>query len=87
MQVNIQLGKLKRPGKKGTMKKAQQPGTQGRKNKVLKRPIDLTGINISISWANVRWVKVRLCSVNPIDLEYLIVCDIYIGEFVFLVEA
>ena len=36
------------------MKKAQQPymakktiypGTQGRKNKVLKRPIDLTGIN------------------------------------------
>ena len=26
-------------------KKTIYPGTQGRKNKVLKRPIDLTGIN------------------------------------------
>ena len=48
------------------MKKAQQPymakntiypETQGRKNKVLNRHINLTGIN---KVPNVRWVKVRL---------------------------
>ena len=53
MQVNIQLSKLKRPRKKEKYEKAQQtlyglktihPGTQGGKNKALKRPIDLTGI-------------------------------------------
>ena len=56
LQVNIQLSKLKQPRKKDTVKKKKHykpymakkviyPGTQGRKNKVLKRPIDLTGIN------------------------------------------
>ena len=54
LQVNIQLSKLKRPRKRDTIKKHYKsymtktticPGTRGRKNKVLKRPIDLTGIN------------------------------------------
>ena len=46
---------LKRPRKKNTIKKKHykpfmvkktiNPGTRGRKNKVLKGPIDLTGIN------------------------------------------
>ena len=55
MQVNIQLSKLKQPEKKISYKKKYykpymakktiDPGSQGRKYKVLKRPIDLTGIN------------------------------------------
>ena len=55
MHVNIQLIKLKRPRKKkDTITKAQQtlydqkhhlPWNSGKDNKVLKRPIDLTGIN------------------------------------------
>ena len=55
LQVNIQLRKLKRPSKKVAIKKALQtiymakktiyPGKRGIKNKVLKRHIDLTGIN------------------------------------------
>ena len=41
-------------------KKTIYPGTQGRKNKVLIRPIDLTGIEKYQLWANVRWANVRL---------------------------
>ena len=53
-QVNIQLSKLMRSRKKDTQKKKYKPymakktiypGTQGRKNKILKMPNDLTGIN------------------------------------------
>ena len=44
-------------------KKTIYPGTQGRKNKVLRKPIDLTGINYQ-SWANIRWAKVRLALIG-----------------------
>ena len=46
-------------------KKNIYPGTGGRKNKVLKRPIDLTGIKKYQLWANVRWAKVRLAGDGP----------------------
>ena len=79
MQVNIQLSKLKRPRKNYekssttlyVQKKTIYPGTQGRKNKVFERPIDLTGIKKSMSWANVRWVKVRLAFPAPSAYIYI----------------
>ena len=37
-------------------KKAIDSGTEGRKSKVLKRHIDMTG---SLPWTNARWTKVR----------------------------
>ena len=54
LQVNIQLRNLKRSRKKILLKKPYKPymakktiypGTRGRKNKVLQRPIDFTGTN------------------------------------------
>ena len=56
-------------------KKTIYPGTQGRKNEVLKRPIDLTGINKVPIKANVRWAKVRLA---PYNISIVGVSPIYI---------
>ena len=40
-----EIDTIKKQYKSSKSKKTIYPGTQGRKNKVLKRPFDLTGIN------------------------------------------
>ena len=50
-------------------KKTIYPGTRGRKNKDLKRPLTLQASIKYQSWVNVRWVKVRLAVLIVVDPE------------------